>query len=475
MHRHLYVGLQFFGCCLQVIPVLLLIYAPFTDQELKMRKGRLVTGIILIEGIACGIAAVLLGSIYDTPDFEMWGRWWANIMFLIIWIGGTLLYFGSVRKGSQRRLLCYMMALQYGMASYAAAEILSKWIYPDAHYSIPYSTEAVVVYLVMFATVFPVVYRFLKRNVSDTMRSENSRSIRLITSSSCVLLALFCIGMLAEVGISQFVDHWVADAWLSIWMLCTLIMDLLVYYIYFRCLRFEREKELAYTQIAALELQFQSVQDKIEKEKRFYHDMRHHFRTLISLTEEGQHDQVAQYLRIYLEEWEKSKEEVLCRNPLVNGILSYYAAQAEEGGIHVQVDADIKEYYPFAPTDMTVLLGNAMENALEASRQYEGADPYIRVLMRQRKKRLLIQVDNCCKAEPLRRHPHSQDILSSKRGRISGYGIRSMRTIVQRYQGDLECRKEGEQFILRMVLNIPEEDAVKEEKLPEESLQKPSD
>ena len=462
MHRHLYVGLQFLGYCLQVIPVVLLIYAPFTDQELKIRKGRLLTGMILLLGMACGIAAVLLGCIYDTPGFRLWGCWWANIMFLLIWACGTILYLLSVREGIRCRLLCYMMALQYGVSSYAAAEILSKWIHLDRYGSISYSTEAVLVYLVMSVTVYPVVYRFLKRNVPDNMRTENSRSLRLITVSSCLLFALFCIGMLAEVGISQFTDHWVADVWLSVWMFCTLIMDLLAYYIYFRCLRFEQEKELVYTQMTALELQFQSVQDKIEKEKRFYHDMRHHFRTLISLTEEGQYDQVAEYLRIYLEEWEKSKKEVLCRNPLVNGILSYYTAQAEESGIPVQVDADIKEYYPFTPTDITVLLGNAMENALEASRQYEGANPYIRVLMRQRKKLLLIQVDNCCKAERLRRHPHSQDVLSSKRGRISGYGIRSMRTIVQRYQGDLDYRKEGERFILRIVLNIPEEDTEKE-------------
>ena len=462
MHCRQYVGVQFLGYCLQVIPVVLLIYAPFSDRELKIRKSHLVAGLCIILCVASGGAALLLDYIHDTPGFELWGHWWANILFLLIGACGTILYLLSLREGVPCRLLCYMMALQYGISSYAAADIFSKWVQWDAPTCIPYDTETIVVYLVMFVTVFPVLYRFLHKKLPANMRMENSRSLRLITGSSCILFVLFCIGMLAEMGISQWVDGWIADLWLSIWMFCTLAMDLLAYYIYFRCLRFEQEKELVYTQMAALELQFQSVQDKIEKEKRFYHDMRHHFRTLISLTEEKQYDQVIQYLRIYLEEWGKSKDEILCRNPLVNGILGYYTAQAEESGIHVYVNADIKKFYPFAPTDMTVLLGNAMENALEASRQYEGADPYIRVLMRQRKNILLIQVDNCCKAEPLRRHPHSQDILSSKRGRISGYGIRSMRTIVQRYQGDLECRKEGERFILRIVLNIPEENTVKE-------------
>lgn len=463
MHRHLYVGLQFLGYCLQIIPVMFLLYAPFSDQELKLGKGKLLGLLSLAVAASSALAAGLLGYFFETPGFSTWGRWWANIMFLLIWACGTILYLVSVKEGIRGRLLCYMLALQYGIISYAAAEIVSKWVDLTEQEGSPYSVEAVLVYLLMFIGIFPALYRSLRKNVRNNWRRESNQNLRLITVSSCLLFALFCVGMLAEVGISQTVENRTANMWLSIWMGCMLAMDLLAYYIYFRCLRFDQEKEKAYTQMAAMELQFQSFQDKIEKEKRFYHDMRHHFRTLISLTEEEQYDQVAEYLRIYLEEWEKSKEEILCRNPLVNGILSYYAAQAEENGVRVGVDADIRESYPFAPTELTVLLGNAMENALEASRRYKGKDPYIRVFMRQRGNMLLIQVENRCSSEPLRRHPHSEDILSSKRGRVSGYGIRSMRTVVQRYQGSLEYHKEGERFILRVILNIPEEEMAKEE------------
>ena len=131
---------------------------------------------------------------------------------------------------------------------------------------------------------------------------------------------------------------------------------------------------------------------------------------------------------------------------MINTILGYYFSLVQEKEIPLKADIHVKEHYPFSITDMTVLLGNAMENALEAC----GRE------IKQYKAALLIQIENRC---PESGYPVMEEgkTPSTKRGRNHGYGISSMGAIAEKYQGSLEFWKKGSVFTLRIVLNIPEE------------------
>lgn len=111
---------------------------------------------------------------------------------------------------------------------------------------------------------------------------------------------------------------------------------------------------------------------------------------------------------------------------------------------------------------MTVLLGNAMENALEACGREGVEKPFINLMIKQYKAALLIQINNRC---PESGYPVMEKgrLPSTKTGRNQGYGISSMDAIAKKYQGTLEFWKEGSIFTLRIVLNIPEESELQAE------------
>lgn len=214
-----------------------------------------------------------------------------------------------------------------------------------------------------------------------------------------------------------------------------------------------------HTQLTAFELQSQHMRDKIQEEKKSMHNMRHHFRTLISLSERQEYEKLQEYLRKYLEEWENVSSRLISRNPIIDSILGYYIAQAEEKGIQVQKNIEIKEHYPFDMMDLTVLLGNALENALEACSQCSSdTKSFIRIQMGQRKQTLLIKIENSCENRKNVSCYGDKIPKSSKSGRMYGYGISSMQMIVKKYQGSLEFWEDGEIFTVRMVLNIPDSD-----------------
>ncbi len=117
----------------------------------------------------------------------------------------------------------------------------------------------------------------------------------------------------------------------------------------------------------------------------------------------------------------------------------------------------MKEHYPFAITDLTVLLGNAMENAVE-----DRENPFIHLMIKQYKNALLIQIENGCSdsgSPPLENGRN----VSTKRGRSHGYGLSSMEMIAESYQGSMEYWRDNGIFTLRVVLNIPSDDRDKAE------------
>ena len=59
-----------------------------------------------------------------------------------------------------------------------------------------------------------------------------------------------------------------------------------------------------------------------------------------------------------------------CENPCVNGLLDYYAGFAEAQGVSLSVRA-VCDRLPFSDVDLTILLGNALDNAVRAA--LEGA------------------------------------------------------------------------------------------------------
>ena len=53
----------------------------------------------------------------------------------------------------------------------------------------------------------------------------------------------------------------------------------------------------------------------------------------------------------------------------MNAVVCYYAALAQDGGIGFETGIDYSENCPVSSTDITVLLGNLLENAVEACKR----------------------------------------------------------------------------------------------------------
>lgn len=438
-HAILYLLTRFGGAFLEAAPVPFLLYAPFTGTQLRMKRKKLLLFLEII---------IFTGSLVRTVCADIAHRWITDGMPALLWLVMTAVYALSFHGIVRGRVFNYLLSVQYILYSYTASEIASKFLTNEFWNFLPYMFCAV--------TIAPAVCYLLRSRGFYELKGEHTKMLHLTTAASAELVVLHAVALAALTEIERLAGGGKATILLTILIACFMLAGVTAYGIFFSYLDIEEEKERICTQLIAAEAQAKYEAGKMSEERRRRHNMRHHIRMLTSLMENQRYSEMEEYLRKYLKEWEFSAYRPVTSNPMFNAIMSYYINQADKSGIRVRINVEIQEQYAFEYIDMTVLLGNALENAVKACELSGAHSPFIHINMFQIKHQLLIQIENSCKEVEEMSDVRKKG--SSKQETCIGYGMRSMRKIVEKYGGDMEYWKTENTFILRIIMHIPDAD-----------------
>ena len=445
-HIWLYIVLQFLGYLMQMIPVLWLLYAPYQQKYLRFSKWRLLFVLSTALSAVAAAGAIYLGSLYGQGGGTAVLSNRGSLIFSGCLMAGTLTYFLSFRRGVKGQLLLYMLVVQYGLLLYSFNRITVKFwevsFLPTMH---PYSLATLLTYLVTIGVSFPFFYHFLKHGHIQELLRMNRSGLRMITGCSFMILVLMVLSLQMESLLTLEGVSRRGNVYISIWMLCLMAADVLSYVIYFGCLILEKEKSEMKSQLSSYRQQYKWLNERIEKEKKRRHNLRHHLRTMDTLAQNGQVESLQEYIARYLEEVREVELQKLSGNPVVDEVMSYYVVQAREKQIDLTCGMKVRENLALNLADMTVLLGNAMENALYGCETCEEKARKIRVMIRQFRKNLLIKIEN--------RIP-SGEYESLGANVRKGYGLESIDMIARKYQGSMDAVREEDKFVLRVILNI---------------------
>lgn len=451
-HIWLYIVLQFLGYLMQMIPVLWLLYAPYQQKYLRFSKWRLLFVLSTALSAVAAAGAIYLGSLYGQGGGTAVLSNRGSLIFSGCLMAGTLTYFLSFRRGVKGQLLLYMLVVQYGLLLYSFNRITVKFwevsFLPTMH---PYSLATLLTYLVTIGVSFPFFYHFLKHGHIQELLRMNRSGLRMITGCSFMILVLMVLSLQMESLLTLEGVSGRGNVYISIWMLCLMAADVLSYVIYFGCLILEKEKSEMKSQLSSYRQQYKWLNERIEKEKKRRHNLRHHLRTMDTLAQNGQVESLQEYIARYLEEVREVELQKLSGNPVVDEVMSYYVVQAREKQIDLTCSMKIRENLALNLADMTVLLGNAMENALYGCETCEEKARKIRVMIRQFRKNLLIKIEN--------RIP-SGEYESLGANVRKGYGLESIDMIARKYQGSMDAVREEDKFVLRVILNISGEEGM---------------
>lgn len=195
--------------------------------------------------------------------------------------------------------------------------------------------------------------------------------------------------------------------------------------------------------------QYALIQSRMEETRRAHHDLRQHWAALQGYIENGDLDALTDYVKRYGESLPTDSHRTFCKNYAVNALLNFYADQAEKMGFPMDISFVMDRETLIPEPEFCVLLGNLLENALDACAVAENSC-FIRVNARQTgNTMLLITVDNTSPCPP---EMDGEQFRSSKHEGF-GMGTMSVRLITERYHGDARFEWKDGVFYASVMLN----------------------
>lgn len=200
--------------------------------------------------------------------------------------------------------------------------------------------------------------------------------------------------------------------------------------------------------------QYSMLQARIAENRRARHDFRQHLRVIQDCVKRGDLEDLKSYLAEYEKQFPSHSDHIYCNSYAVNAILAFYADKAENHSIRLDVKIQMSDTPVIPETEFCVLLGNLLENALDACQigrsESKTSQPFIRVCAIQiGTSTLSITVDNTSVFKPT----WINEKLVSTKAAGSGIGTESIRMIAEQYRGDARFEWKDGVFYASVMLN----------------------
>lgn len=219
------------------------------------------------------------------------------------------------------------------------------------------------------------------------------------------------------------------------------IGEILVYYVVAQLI-LEQNKILELKehnhQLTMQTVQYENLKEKITEARRAKHDVRHHIALMKEYLSRGDYGALADYLDRYDMSLPDDSVIQFCRNTAANTVLLYFAQQAKNENIDYIVKTDIPQNISIRDTDISVLFGNLLENALDACRAENECNKKIIIRAGFTGDTLCITVDNTYTG--VLKYGLNGALASTKH-RGLGLGTQSVKSIAEQYGG--VCRFEA--------------------------------
>lgn len=134
-------------------------------------------------------------------------------------------------------------------------------------------------------------------------------------------------------------------------------------------------------------------------------------------------------------------KKIYTSNVVINTIINNKISQAEKLGITTDVDIKVSKAVSLDYKDAGILLGNILDNAIEACEKISKEDRWIKIDMFYQKNTLFVKVCNGKIKEPVNINKSSKRDVHNH-----GIGVSSIKAIVKKYDGYVEFVDKGEKF-----------------------------
>ena len=312
--------------------------------------------------------------------------------------------------------------------------------------------DTAVLRIIISAICFPFMYILWKKYIVPVVKTDNRRQWR----QAWIIPIIFSIVSLAycennfEITYMRF-NQVIARFTLSIGVVIVSVMQFSNMNTEEKFVRAEEKAKRSKMLIDMKSEQYNMITEKIEKTRKSRHDIHHHINVVYQLAKENKIEQLIEYLEEYNKIDSTKEPMVYCNNSTVDAILNHYILLAKDNGIEVHLNVALPEELKIRDTDLCIVIGNLLENAIEASKKEK--NKRIKLRINRSNEYICMLVSNLYNGEI--KKGHSGYYSRKREFKDTGIGLSSVSAVVEKYDGRMEVdHTNGEFNVFIMMANI---------------------
>lgn len=249
-------------------------------------------------------------------------------------------------------------------------------------------------------------------------------------------------------------------SWVSLLLqICVLLVlstleNEFVLLLYFVSIRYHDDTLLDTYETSNTRYQNKLLKNQVDEVQNIYmtmrgwrHDYHNHLQSLKAKLNKNQIDESIEYLNELEKDLDDIHQIVETGNINIDAILNSKLSLAMTHDIDVNVKVSIPTNLPINNIDCCVLLGNLIDNAIEACEKVKD-NKYIRLYIGLYKKQLYISITNATN-EIVRKF--DEEYITTKRGN-HGHGLKRINKVVEKYNGYINRKNEPGVFVTEIML-----------------------
>ena len=233
--------------------------------------------------------------------------------------------------------------------------------------------------------------------------------------------------------------------WLLWFFVFIIIVTAFLCYVKYRIL--SENANLAMMRNNLLESSYNEMHSIFQDNAILCHDINKHFLILTKLLENGNADEASDYLKNLHVSATKASNFIWTDNEFVDMVLNSKLVEAQKLGIVIKINSD-KFNFSNNNYDLCLILGNLLDNAIEASTLAENKWIHINIL--KNKNIININISNSLKRKPVEKNGK----LCTTKGdtRAHGIGLLSVRQLVEKNEGIFNYKFDNYHFEANVTL-----------------------
>lgn len=200
---------------------------------------------------------------------------------------------------------------------------------------------------------------------------------------------------------------------------------------------------------------YNALSAQINEIRAIRHDFHHFVGVLEHLVNEGHYSELSSFLSEYTKRTDMEPLPIFCENVVANSILGYYSLRLKDENISFQSSCVIPRKLTVTDSDLCVVLGNGLANAMEACKKLDPQETrYVSVEARTVNNQFLIKITNTFNG--IIKHENGR-FISTKDKPYHGIGLQNIRKVVFANKGYVKT--EYTQNLFTLMVAFPENSA----------------